>query len=405
MPASNHHHSTCSSSYSSSYRKSTLHLTAVVTTLITTLLLMLGCSDADTDTDSETIIKGLKGFRVSQSADSETRRYPSVVQPAQESKLSFEVAGKLKDLTLEVGQRVSQGQVLVEIDPVSLELKEQQAKASLDEARAAFKNASSDYERKAQLMEKNYVTQAEIDDAANKVKSTRAQVEQATKQLDLAKKDLSKTQLISPFDGVVSSIEAQDYGQIGAGEPVLGIYSENGYEASFSVPAVIINSLKLGDTARVTFADLTDETFSGHIKELGSRAGQVSAFPVVVALDEAPEGLRAGMAADIALTIRLAGSDTQATGYLVPLNCFYFGAYGQDGLGDVSHRDIRRGYVFLYDQASSTVRKQAIDILGIRENMAIVNEGISEGDIVAAAGVSYLYDGQQVKLLPLANEQ
>ncbi len=391
----------CLSHYRSSHHRPATRLIA----LATVLLLLIGCSDADTDAQGEPVIKGLKGFRVSQSANSETRRYPSVVQPAQESKLSFEVGGKLKDITLEVGQKVSQGQVLVEIDPVSLELKEQQSKASLDEARAAFKNASSDYDRKAQLLEKNYVTQAEIDDAANKVKSTRAQVEQATKQLDLAKKDLSKTQLISPFDGVVSSIEVQDYGQIGAGEPVLGIYSENGYEASFSVPAVIINSLNIGDSARVTFADLSDETFSGHIKELGSRAGQVSAFPVVVALDEAPQGLRAGMAADISLTIRLVGDDSQVTGYLVPLNCFYFGAYGANGLGDVSHRDIREGYLFVFDETSSTVRKQGVDILGIRENMAIVNEGISEGDIVAAAGVSYLYDGQQVKLLPMADAQ
>lgn len=369
-------------------------------------IVLVACSDQSEVTAQAPMIKGLKGFRISQSANSEVRRYPSVVQPAQESKLSFEVAGKLKAIKLEVGQKVSRGQVLVEIDPVSLELKVQQAKAALDESNAAYKNFASDYDRKAQLLEKNYVTQSEIDDAANKVKSTRAQVEQARKQLDLAKKDLSKTQLLSPFDGVVSSIEVQDYGRIGAGEPVLGMYSENGYEALFSVPAVIINSLNLGDIAEVTFADLNDATYSGHIKELGSRAGQVSAFPVVVAIDEAPAGLRAGMAADIALRVGLLNVEADMTsGFLVPLNSFYFGAYGANGLGNINHREIRKGFLFVFDETTSTVSKRAVDIIGIRENMAIVNQGVTEGDIIAAAGVSYLYDGQQVKLLPLTDKQ
>lgn len=373
-----------------------------IATLILLSLVVSSCGDNSTDADSTPIIKGLKGFKVSQSANSEVRRYPSVVQPAQESKLSFEVGGKLKAIKLEVGQKVAKGQVLAEIDPVSLELKEQQADASLDESNAALKNATSDYQRKAQLLEKKYVTQSEMDDAANKVKSTQAQVDQATKQLDLAKKDLSKSKLVSPFDGVVSSVEVQDFSQVSAGTVVLGIYSENAYEASFSVPAVIINSLNVGDPARVTFADLTNEDFAGHIKELGSRAGQVSAFPVVVALDDAPIGLRAGMAADISLSIQL---DESNAGFLVPLNCFYFGAFGGQNLSDVDHREIRKGFVYLYDEATSTVKQQDISLFGIRGNMAIVNTGLKEGDIIAAAGVSYLHDGQQVKLLPLSNNQ
>lgn len=371
--------------------------TVVVGLLIS---LLSACSEPPVNVDEEPIIRGLKAFRVTQSANSEARRYPSVVQPAQESKLSFEVGGKLKDITLQVGQRVTRGQVLAEIDPVSLQLKVEQTSASLDEANAALRTAKLDFERKSTLLEKNYVTQSEYDTAASQLKSIQAQVEQTRRQLDLAKEDLSKSKLISPFDGVISSVEVQDFVQVGAGEFVLGVYSESGFEVSFSVPASIINSLKVGDISQVKFSDITRKPFSGHIKELGSRAGQVSAFPVVVALDESPVGLRAGMAAEVELTIKLDQGDE---GYLVPLSCFYFGSFTGIELANIDHTEIRTGFVFRYDENSQTVIQQAVDLFGIRENMAIVSSGVNEGDIIASAGVSYLHDGQKVTLLPLEN--
>ena len=57
--------------------------------------------------------------------------------------------------------------------------------------------------------------------------------------------------------------------------------------------------------------------------------------------------------------------------------------------------------VFLYDGGSSTVKKHTIKAVGVRDNRLIVTEGLGAGDIIASAGVSYLSDGQKVKLLPL----
>jgi multidrug efflux pump subunit AcrA (membrane-fusion protein) len=57
--------------------------------------------------------------------------------------------------------------------------------------------------------------------------------------------------------------------------------------------------------------------------------------------------------------------------------------------------------VFLYDSGSSTVKKRDITVGGVRDNRLIVTGGLGSGDIVASAGVSYLADGQKVKLLPM----
>ena len=57
-------------------------------------------------------------------------------------------------------------------------------------------------------------------------------------------------------------------------------------------------------------------------------------------------------------------------------------------------------YVFVYDPKTSTVRKTVVKgDSDVKNNMSIVYEGLSTGDIIAVAGVSFLADGMKVKLM------
>ncbi len=55
--------------------------------------------------------------------------------------------------------------------------------------------------------------------------------------------------------------------------------------------------------------------------------------------------------------------------------------------------------VFVFDRETSTVRHQPVSTAGVRDNDIVVWSGLSEGDILATAGVSFLRDGQTVTLL------
>ena len=57
------------------------------------------------------------------------------------------------------------------------------------------------------------------------------------------------------------------------------------------------------------------------------------------------------------------------------------------------------GFVFTYDPKTETVKKTPIKAEGTTDNFAHVYEGVTAGDILAAAGVSFLTDGQHVKLM------
>jgi len=118
-------------------------------------------------------------------------------------------------------------------------------------------------------------------------------------------------------------------------------------------------------------------------------AEQVSAFPVVVRLKDSVPELHAGMSVEVTVEEPLIGG---SGGFLVPLNV----------LAPEGGKDLHGvATVFLYDKGNSTVRKHKVTVGGIRDNQLVVTGGLDIGDLVASAGVSYLADGQKVKLLPL----
>ena len=83
----------------------------------------------------------------------------------------------------------------------------------------------------------------------------------------------------------------------------------------------------------------------------------------------------------------LIGGAEQA-GFLVPLTAI--------APGD----EQAKGYVFVFDPEARAVRRTAVSPgQGVMENLVAVASGVKAGDVVASAGVSFLRDGQTVKLL------
>jgi RND family efflux transporter MFP subunit len=334
-------------------------------------------------------VRGLRAYKVSATAESRVRRFPTVLQPADVSSLSFEIAGQLKSVTLTVGQKVQLGDVLAEIDPRSLQTQVEQARAGVQQAQAQLDNAEADFQRKEELLRKGVTTQATYDQSKAAQLTSRAQLDQAKRQLELADHNLDRSKLVAPFSGTVARVEVKSFAQVTAGQPILTLYSDDRFEMSFLAPAPTFQSLKVGQQVAVKVADMPDASLKGEIKELGSKAEQVSAFPVVVRLENSVAGLNAGMSVEISVEEPLSGGPS---GFLVPLGVLAPEA-AKELQGPAS--------VFLYDSGSSTVKKHDITVGGVRDNRLIVTGGLGAGDIVASAGVSYLADGQKVKLLPV----
>src|SRR6202043_2570102 len=176
---------------------------------------------------------------------------------------------------------VQLGDVLAEIDPRSLQTQVEQASAGVQQAQAQLDNAESDFQRKEELLKRGVATQAVFDQSKATLLSSRAQLDQASRQLDLANHNLDRSKLLAPFSGTIARVEVKSFAQVAAGQPVVTLYSDDRFEIPFVVSAATLQSLSIGQRVEVKVADLPDLSLTGKIKELGLKAEQVSAFPVV----------------------------------------------------------------------------------------------------------------------------
>lgn len=353
---------------------------------------LTGCGDEPDQQQEEQPVRGLKTILIKEVEQAVVRRYPSVIQPGSISTVSFEVPGRLKVVDLDVGQRVKKDELLAEIDTRSLEIQVESAQASLEEVKSLATNAAEDAQRKADLLKKGITSKAVADESRTNAETTAARVVQAQRSLETTQENLTKAKLLAPFDGIINSVEVQSFTNITGGAAIATIYAAEAFETNFSVSFDIVNKLTVGKQVKVRLADNPDIILNGHVSELGARADTVSSFPVVVKMDETDPSIKAGMAVEISMEFTVPSGQ----GFTLPLSVLPF-----DGELDPPKNPNEPGtaQVFVYDSNTSTVSRRDVKIAGVRENAIIIIEGLSLGERVASAGVSFLREGQKVKLL------
>lgn len=356
--------------------------------LICAALLLAACREDET-AQADAPVRGLKTHLVSDTQDATVRRFPSVLEPTSLSVLSFDVAGKLEEVDLLVGQRVSEAQVLARLDPEALEIQIANAEAGVRSAQAAYDNATDTLARQETLFERGSVTKVAVDEARTEATTRKAQLEQAIASLETARENLSKSVLTAPFDAILNAVEVQSFQTVTAGTTIVSLYAPDQFEMSFSANFETSSQLVVGTPATIRLADRPDLALRGVVSELGSRADAVSSFPVVVTLEETDPILKAGMAVEVAIELPLPARQ----GFSIPLTAII-----QEG--DIADRGgPGQAQVFVFDPETSTVLRRQIQIAGVRENALLVVDGLKVGDRVASAGVSFLQEGQEVKLL------
>jgi hypothetical protein len=136
--------------------------------------------------------------------------------------------------------------------------------------------------------------------------------------------------------------------------------------------------------AEITFPSEQVESLKGEVSEIGTVAGDANAFPVKVTLAEPSDKVLPGMTAEVALIL---GESSGSASYLVPLSAIAAG------------NEPKQAFVFVFNPETSTVKMTAIGGKGVEGNRVMITEGIAPGDVIAVAGVSFLRDGQEVKLM------
>lgn len=158
------------------------------------------------------------------SADEQTYlQYPGKVKAAQDISLAFRVSGTIQKIYVENGARVSQGQLLAELDPTDYQVQ-------LDATEAEYKQIKADAKRVMSLYKDSVTTSSANDKAVYGLKQIAAKYRHHKDQLNY-------TKLYAPFNGFVQKRLFEAHETIGAGMPVLSIISSSMPEVEINLPA------------------------------------------------------------------------------------------------------------------------------------------------------------------------
>lgn len=317
----------------------------------------------------------VKTQQAASSTEAQTGSYSGTVRGRYETKVAFQVTGRILSRNVNVGSRVNAGDVLMVIDARDVQQQANAGDAQVSAARAQLSLAQANLARYTELYQAEAVSASVLDQYQTNYDAAFAAYQQALSQAAQAHNSLGYTNLTAGASGVVSSVEAEEGQVVAAGQTVLTLVQTNELEVEISVPESQIDSLRVGQEAQISFWALK-ETASGVVREISPMADSTSrTYTVRVTVTNPPKGMELGMTADVRLP------QGEADGVLLPLSAIY----QTEGTPEV--------WVVKED---STVELRPVTVETFDENRVRVH-GLALSDVVVTAGVHKLRAGQEVR--------
>jgi len=274
------------------------------------------------------------------------------------------VAGRVVALHVKVGDNVSRGQVLFELDATEARNAKTLAEAGigmagagLNQARQAVADAELNYERTKALYESQVVSKAQFDQAESALSSARIGVQLAEEQLIQAEAALQNAQenynnftVTSPLSGQVASVNIENGELAGPQMNALTVVQLDTVKVKANLSENAIVSIKPGVEVPVTINSL-NKTFKGTVSSIGPKADPATrAFPVEIQLYNEQGEIKAGMVADLRLETGLSkGTVAVPADTLLERNGQYWVFVVEDG--KAKEITVKKGIVS--DQAGS----------------------------------------------------
>ncbi|EDQ33029.1 RND family efflux transporter, MFP subunit [Hoeflea phototrophica DFL-43] len=302
------------------------------------------------------------------------RSYTGSVVAGTEVELGFPMIGTISNRPVDVGDQVSNGDMLAQLSAEDLTSDLRSAEASVVVARSQLRSATNARDRAKELAERGVSSSTTLEDRERALVAAQAQLDQALSGSAQAQDLLDLATLKAPFDGVVTETEAEIGATVSAGQTVLRFADSGTREVVIDVSEQDAGLVNKGD--RFTVRLLADDSVSAEavldrINPVAERATRTQRLHLV--LENPSPSFRLGALA------RVEPSRNAALQIIVPLSAV-----------------LEPPAVWLVERGSNTVAKQPVVIAETNEDFAVIASGLTPGDEVVTKGTHSLEDGQIV---------
>ncbi len=179
--------------------------------------------------------------------------FDGVVEAVRQAVVSAQVAGAVVQLSVQAGDRVSAGQVLMRLDARVAEQGAAASDAQVQAARAQLQLATQELARQRQLLAQGFISQVALDQAESAFKATQAQVNAQLAQAAGARTQSSLHTVRAPFAGVVADVPVSLGDMALPGRALLTVYDPSALRVAASVPQTAATGLAPGFLPRLEF--------------------------------------------------------------------------------------------------------------------------------------------------------
>jgi len=328
--------------------------------------------------------------------------------------LSSEVIGKVSELYVEEGDRVQQGQLLLSVDDKNFMASLEQAEASvrlntidIERQEVRIENLQRQLARTRSLHERNLVGDEEFETISNQLalaeidlKSSRERLAQVRAQLDQVNDQLSKARIMSPIEGVITSLDIK-VGETAIasstnipGSSLMTIANPNSIYTEVLVDEADVANIAVGQRTEIVAIAYPDQPMQGVVRYIANTAKiaqgrQGLSFTVKIDITDPGEVvLRPGMSCRAEIFTR---QDEQVAA--VPLQAVIF---------EEDRSQLRSEY-FIFVNDNGVARKTRIDVgLSDDEYQELVSGIDNDVEIIVGPDqeLRHLQEGDRLEVTP-----
>ncbi|HUT99690.1 MAG TPA: efflux RND transporter periplasmic adaptor subunit [bacterium] len=328
------------------------------------------------------------------------RDLAGVIRGEMEALVAPEIAGRLQDIYVEVGEEVRKGQALARIEGTSYWLSSEAARGQFEATKLQLKQAEDNYNRYKPLHDTGSISAAQWENISNAYEAAQINYDASQAGYYRAADTASETTIRAPIAGVVAVRNFDIGSMVGPSYQVFEIVKTDPMKVSIGVNEEDIGTVLPASEVEVTVDAYPDEVFRGVVYSIGVKAdSRTHAFPVEVRLENPDGRLKSGMVAHVRLPIKDLGEvltipinaavRIQEVDYVfvvkevvedIPIT-------GEDGKPGPSEPTTRL-----------RVQRRAVTLGPETDHRVVVVEGLETGEEIVTEGQQFLEDSSLVTI-------
>lgn len=291
--------------------------------------------------------------------------------------IGFRQGGRVTEVLVNEGDRVTTGQALARTDPTQQEQSLRVAQATLASTLATQEQTRLAHDRARAMLEHGVGTRAALDDASQALSAAESALAQARTALDQARRAVDDTVMRAPTDAIVTGRNAEPGQIVAAAQAVISLAATVGLEAVFETPELPLLGQAIGVPVSISGFDASVPEMTATIREISPLVDpRTGAITVRARIDNAPD-------------------DTVLLGAAVRGTVHFPAGHGIEVPRTALTSSGGAPAVWLVAKDNS-VSIAPVGIERFTTDSVVLKDGVTPGDRVVGAGSQLLYPGRIV---------